>query len=119
MARREDFVRLASERDQKREEMLRDKTRAEDALRTARASKRAWQESEARARHALELLGEAQRATAWVAAYKRRERDKIARAKAELERTERDAKREHDRMMESFEARKRELADRERALAIG
>ena len=63
-------------------------------------------------------MGEAEGATVWVAEYKRAERAKIAAEKEELQRTEREAKRKHDRMMESVEARKRQLAERERAFAI-
>ena len=116
--RRADYDRLALERDQKHENMMIDKARAEDAARAAAASKRAWQESELRVREAQKLLGEAEGATVWVAEYKRAERAKIAAEKEELQRTEREAKRKHDRMMESVEARKRQLVERERALAI-
>ena len=98
--------------------MLRDKARVEDATRAAGASKRAWDESERRVREAQKLLDEAKGATVWVAEYKRAEQAKIVAEKEELQRTEREAKRKHDRVMERVEARKRQLAERERALAI-
>ena len=116
--RRADYDRLALERDQKHTLMLRDKARVAAATRAAGASKRAWDESELRVREAQKLLDEAEGAKVWVAEYKRAEQAKIAAEKEDLQRTEREAKRDHDRMMERVEARKRQLAERERALAI-
>jgi hypothetical protein len=116
--RRAEYGRLQKEQEQKHQQMMADKAQAARAISSARASKQAWQQSMGKVKQAEKRLNECERAADWVHAYKRAERTKLDAEKQKLEQAEREEniKRDkHDRMVEE---RKRELAERERELAM-
>lgn len=112
--RHAEYGRLQEEQEQNHRQMVADQARVDEMALAAKESKQAWQQSTDKAQKAEKLLDESKRATAWVAEHKSVERAKIAAEMEKLEQTEREAK----NVMESVEARKRQLAEREQELAM-